>query len=402
MEIHLEGAVMVRSPLYLKIKRGEVFIWRCLLDEGSVFRVDEVGVPVLVESKNGADIELSAGEIRRTSIPEEWSYLVEEGVEEKTLVLGETDVGKSSLIVYTMNTIVSREGGEVSLLDSDIGQKDLGPVGTISLASFREGPILPWLKTPEISYFVGDKTPRGNFTLMLAGVSLLERNARAPTFINTTGYLRDMAAVELKLRKIELLEPQLIVGIESGSGAVSRLLNKVPPYYRRIVLRCPPQVGQKSRDLRASLRKANISKYLRGASELDLCVEEIFIQGLELEKDEVLSKCLGVEVYRSEERKNIIKIISSERPAEERILFLEEMTGKRVEVWDLTFYRNLYTGLLNERGLCMGVGLIKDLSIKEGKISVLTTVSHKPKGLRLGKLRFSEDGEEIVPSKHKE
>ncbi len=402
MEIRLEGAAMIRSPLYLKIKRGEAFVWRYPLNEGSILKVDEAGVPVLVESKKGADIELSASEVRRTSVPEEWSHLIEVGIEEKTLVLGEMDVGKSSLIVYMMNDIISREGEKVYLLDSDIGQKDLGPVGTISLASFCGGPALPWLEVPEASYFVGDKTPRGNFTLMLAGISLLERSAGAPTLINTTGYLRDVAAVELKLRKIELVEPQLIIGIESGSGALSKLINKVPPYYRRIVLKCPPQVRQKSRDLRASLRRANISRYLCGASELDLHMREVFVQGLELEKDGVLSEYLGVEVYSPEEGKNVIKIVSSEQPDKEKILSLERMTGKRVRILDLASYRNLYTGLLDERGLCVGVGLIKDLSIKEERISVLTTASQRPRGLRLGKLRFSEDGEEIVPSLHKE
>ena len=75
------------------------------------------------------------------SAPKEWFALLDVLTEEKgmTIVLGETDTGKTTLANFLIFNLCQR-GSRVALVDADIGQSTLGPPATIGLAEFKSDP----------------------------------------------------------------------------------------------------------------------------------------------------------------------------------------------------------------------------------------------------------------------
>ena len=388
-------SLILNSPAEIKVVDGDVEVWGARIS--GELRIDGEA-PLLIESISDSRLLVrSSSSPVETRVPDSWRE-VESEVESGTIVfIGSSDSGKSSMITYLANKLVEK-GLEVGIVDSDIGQKDIGPVGTISSAVFSNPPVIPWLREPDAMYFIGDKTPRGHLLPMVVGVKLLADMTRADAvLVNTTGYVSDDAAVELKLRKIEVLQPDLVVGIEDGS--LSHLLPRIPPSFKRIQVKVPGEIRKKSLAERAERRRKNVERYIRGAGEIELDIDSVFIQwsplgGGSMKNDllDFLSRELKAKVICGHEGPSSIYILAESCPNAENVRKIEIFTGKRVIVETLNDYMNLYVGLLDDRGFCKGVGLLKGIS--NGKIRVLTRYN-RPSGLRFGFIKFSDDGFEV-------
>ena len=71
------------------------------------------------------------------TLPPSWAAAIariEEGLVRRVLVLGETDVGKSTFIRAAVSA-VSQVGAPLPLIDLDPGQKMIGSPGTAALGS---------------------------------------------------------------------------------------------------------------------------------------------------------------------------------------------------------------------------------------------------------------------------
>lgn len=122
--------------------------------------------------------------------------------DELILVLGGIDTGKSTLI----KALYHRLGGEV--VDSDVGQPDIGPPGLISRGTYEEGMM--------DAYFVGDITPRGNLVPVMVGIAKMVKASSVPCFVDTDGWVEGDAARVYKCELIDLLEPDRLVLLEKG------------------------------------------------------------------------------------------------------------------------------------------------------------------------------------------
>ncbi|MGC9104688.1 MAG: Clp1/GlmU family protein [Candidatus Methanodesulfokora sp.] len=388
--------IIFNSPAEIRVINGDVEVWGAKIS--GELRI-EGEAPLLIESSSESRLMIrSFSQPIETRVPDSWKE-VEKTVDEGIIIfIGSSDSGKSSMIAYLANKLVAR-GLKVGIVDSDIGQKDIGPVGTISSAVFSDLPIIPWLREPDKMYFIGDKTPRGHMLPMVVGVKLLVDMTRADALlINTTGYVSDDAAVELKLRKIEAIQPDLVVGIEDGS--LRNLLPRIPHFFRKIQVKAPNEIRKKSAAERMERRRKNVERYIRGSNEIELEMESLFIQWSPLGggniRDELLdflSRELKVRVVCGHEGPSSIYLLAEDCPNAENIRRIELFTGKKVIVEALSNYINLYVGLLDDRGFCEGVGLLKGIS--DGKIRVLTRYSSKPRGLRFGFIKFSSNGYEM-------
>ncbi|MFQ5796457.1 MAG: Clp1/GlmU family protein [Candidatus Bipolaricaulia bacterium] len=118
--------------------------------------------------------------------------------DDKVLVLGGVDVGKTTLI----RELETRVDGEV--IDADVGQSTIGPPTLISRGSYATGQM-------EDGYFVGDVSPRGNFLQVLTGIERMVSAARRPCLIDSDGYIDGDAARAYKSEMINLIEPDKLI-----------------------------------------------------------------------------------------------------------------------------------------------------------------------------------------------
>jgi len=131
------------------------------------------------------------------------------------LVLGRTDVGKSTLIQNLVRLVTAR-GQAVAVLDADLGQSTYGLPTTLTLVHFS-----PEIEPPAPEFvarvFVGATSPVGHLLQMLVGCRrLLDRAQQLGVrsiFIDTTGLVEGPLAIEFKLQKIDLLQPTHLLAL---------------------------------------------------------------------------------------------------------------------------------------------------------------------------------------------
>jgi len=118
------------------------------------------------------------------SLPESWIREVEvvakrdiksAAVPIKTLVCGAKGVGKSTLLRYTVNTLL-KQFPKVAVMDCDLGQSEMSPPGTVSLHVVSDPILMPChlnMRDPDLSYFVGDVSAKQDPGRLLSAAQAL-------------------------------------------------------------------------------------------------------------------------------------------------------------------------------------------------------------------------------------
>jgi polynucleotide 5'-hydroxyl-kinase GRC3/NOL9 len=201
----------------------------------------------------------------RVDVPQDWRLLAEDLVRSdwrRVVVLGATDRGKSTFCRFLVQRLTAAGIGG-TLLDTDPGQKMLGPPACVTAGDFdaagRSGP-------PAL-YFVGGTDPARRIGSIVAGAARLAYAARERLLVNTTGLI-DGPGYSLKRLKIDALCPDRIVAIGRGSE-LDALLAPLPSV-RVHRLKPSPAAHGKSAAARAAARRAALADALRGARERTL------------------------------------------------------------------------------------------------------------------------------------
>jgi len=201
------------------------------------------------------------------------------------LVLGSPDCGKTTWVGEAARCL-SRAGVlPLAILDADIGQSVIGPPASVALALLREpageGFSLRALPTEGL-IFVGAVSPVGHLLqLLVATARLAERAKRVgarTVLVDTTGLVTPGIGFQLKLRKIELLEPSHLVALQRG-GELEALLSVVcgRPGLRLHRLAVTPKARVRTPAERAAYRESRFADYFKGAGRLSLPTERLRI-----------------------------------------------------------------------------------------------------------------------------
>ncbi len=195
----------------------------------------------------------------------------------KVLILGATDVGKSTFCFYLVEKLL-KQGVSVAVIDADVGQKDIGPPTTIGLRHFENEipPERPF--TAEALYFVGSTTPVGHLLPLVVGTRWLCDQSKAEvTIINTTGLVRG-PGVPLKSFKIESIRPDIILALER-QGELKPILSA---YQYLEVLRLPVSAKAlpKSPSERRHRRQEAFRRHFEGAQTVSLSLKDLVLQRL--------------------------------------------------------------------------------------------------------------------------
>jgi polynucleotide 5'-hydroxyl-kinase GRC3/NOL9 len=206
--------------------------------------------------------------------PPDWQLLAEDLVRSdwrRLVVLGATDRGKSTFCRFLAQRFATA-GINVTLLDTDPGQKMLGPPACVTAGYFNAA----GRSGPPALYFVGGTDPARRIGGIVAGAARLACAARGRLLINTSGLIGGPGH-SLKRLKIDALCPDRIVAIARGPE-LDALLAPLPPA-RVHRLKPSPAAHGKSAASRAAARRAALAEALRGARQRRL--EAVVVEMLE-------------------------------------------------------------------------------------------------------------------------
>mgnify|MGYP001772673642 CR=1 FL=1 len=410
LELPSGFTLLARGPGSVEVVDGEVEVFGARLRRGASLRVPE-GRVIPLEALSDSFLRSDAAStevVKGSTIPESWRELAEAALDAgRVMVIGATDTGKSSLILYIANRALAA-GRRPAIVDADVGQTDVGPPGTIGLAFPREqSPTYFGLELAD-AYFVGDKSPAGHLLPMVVGSKIMADEARdagaRPILVNTTGFVEGSVGWALKTHKVEALMPDLLIALERGYE-LEHILRSIPRGIR--VRRLPPPgAAPKGRPERARYRLTSLSSLAPRRTELDVDLKGVRIvnaRSLLLQDDGELRRRLEAATGL---RPELVGVSGEEAVAVFRGRLDQQAYGYAMAVLSgageprivtLDRLEGLYLGLLDERDRFLGVGRLLSLEPRQGRLRCEAVLSSKGEvgGVVFGYLLLDEEWQEV-------
>ena len=274
--------------------------------------------------------------------------LVEETARTKRTVvlLGGIDSGKSTLARSMLRAALGA-GRPSAYLDADVGQKTVGPPATVTLRMLRSPDELAseTLAIADAMSFVGSTTPDGHLLSVVTAVARLYQRARDEgaefVAVDTSGLVSGVYGQILKYHKIELLRPDLVVGLQRGEE-LQPLLGVVRRFFGTEVVPLPivPGVLATTVEQRAENRETAMRAYFSGELHRWRVKPTVFMPALP-------------------------------------------------PLFDLGQLDRLLVGLSDGAGGYLGIGYL-EYAAGEGVLRLISPVAEAPKALRLGSVRLEE------------
>jgi len=202
----------------------------------------------------------------------------------KILFIGDTDTGKTTLLKKIAKTLIFQKI-PVSIVDCDIGQSFIGPPTTISFIKLKKK-VYNFFPFPEKFYFTGVISPADNIVSFLGGIEkmskICEERTDGKILIDTTGYIKDKFAIELKIHKIEIFSPDFIILLEKKDELlpIKRFLKSSGIKF--LVIKVPENFPQKTMETRRKNREEKFKRYFKKTEKLELNISEISIKRISL------------------------------------------------------------------------------------------------------------------------
>ena len=279
----------------------------------------------------------------------EYEALVDDAVRTKhTVVLvGGLDTGKTSLSRNVLTAAVEA-GRPAALLDADVGQKTVGPPATVTLKMVRSAADLEpgSLAVADEMSFVGSTSAQGHLLPVVAGVAGLHRRAKDQgadlVVVDTSGLVSGITGQVLKYHKVELLQPDLVVGLQRGEELLP-LLGVIQRFFptQVVPLGVHPDVVPTTVDRRADNRERAMRAYFSGELHRFRVKPTVFMPALP-------------------------------------------------PLFDVPKLHRMLVGLSNGAGAYTGLGYL-EYTDDEGVLRLISPVAAGPKALRLGSVRLDEN-----------
>ena len=276
----------------------------------------------------------------------EHDRLVDRAAREARTVLfvGGLDAGKSTLARATA-AYALRRGRTVAYLDADVAQKTVGPPATVGLKHVREPDdlTLERLSHADVLGFVGSTTPQDHLLPLVGALSRLRDRARAEgsdlVVVDTSGMVSGIWGQLVKYYKVDMLEPDLVVGLQRGEE-LDPILGAIQRFFGVEVVTLPvhPSVVPTSVEQRSEQRERAMARYFQQALQRFRVKPTVFVPTLP-------------------------------------------------ELFDLRELDRLLVGLSDGHGGFTGLGYLEHVP-DDGGLRLISPVAEPPKALRLGSVRL--------------
>jgi len=408
-ELKLKRGDVIRleGMLSLQVKDGKVSISGGLREKGSKL-VLQRAKSLPLEAETDAVIEYTLGESGKVerlpgrTISREWDELVADILREKPhliMVIGGVDVGKTFFTTYVANTLL-KHGLRVAALDSDVGQSDIGPPGTMGIGIF-ERPVGLLHEVPtRAAYFVGSMSPSNHMLEFIVGMKkLVELGLKEAdiVIVNTPGWISSGPGRALQLYTMELLNPDLLVALQREKE-LEHLLMSAPNVK---IIRIPVYQKVRSRSIaeRTLLRWLALARYFEGSSKIVLDLRKVRLGRCYYHTGEPIDlRTLDVKThvtYAEKLPEGLLLVTESELDRK----VVQELEAKfgGVKVIIRGSEQNVLVGLMDSENVLLGIGIIDEIDYARDRMVVITPVKNGGKiaAVQFGSMKIKPTGEEI-------
>jgi len=327
------------------------------------------------------------------------------------LLFGAADVGKTTLTLAAANAALLA-GRRPAILDTDLGQGEVGPPGTIGVVRLEEPVASTTDLSPRAMAFVGANAPPGHLLSLVQGTRRLVAHARERSddvvYVDTSSFTQGRLAEKLKLAKLAVLDPALVVFVRRRAE-LGRLAALVAGSTRApiITIRSAPKVRTKSPVYRRLQRANRMRKHFEGARLVDLDAGGLVTfdgwlysgEALAARQLKAAGETLGMPVVHGEITADGLYLCATGRPKREQVQALYEEFGRqRITVTPAPLFHGLLVGLVGQGGFLVDIGLLQAINFERAFFSVLTPARSLAdvRLLHFGRLRLRPDGSEIA------
>jgi polynucleotide 5'-hydroxyl-kinase GRC3/NOL9 len=374
-------------------------------------------IPVLSLENSSIEVLLGEGgmvqEIHQNPFPEEWFKVIDEILSVpispfKLAIFGATDSGKTTLCTLIANKAI-KKGFRTAVIDGDLGQSDIGPPTTISMALLRR-PIADLFNAkPEKIIFIGATSPSGREEEVVEGLFRLQQEALRfgvqRIIFNTDGWVEGKGAEAYKLSLSRRLALDLVLFLRS-EGFISDLPERLLEAGIKVrVLNSPAGIMGRSREVRRELRELGYRKELRDLvfRKIPLSwlkMENLILgKGLPIPQERLgeLEKELGTKIlYGEEGDEGTLLILEKEIPPSKVVEEFSERRGRKVFILQKGLEEGLIAGLLGKDGEFMGLGLIDEIDYNRRSIKLRTRYTGPIEALKIGNVKLNEKMKEVA------
>jgi polynucleotide 5'-hydroxyl-kinase GRC3/NOL9 len=227
--------------------------------------------------------------------------------------------------------------------------------------------------------------------------------------VDTSGMISGQLAIKLKLAKLEVLQPDVILALRRGRE-LDPLLGVVPAACRATVfpLTPAPAAHVKPPPLRRARRAARFVQYLKEARLHEIDPRRVtpadgwLFTGRSLDPPllRAAADSFRTEILYGEQTPDGIRLVTRGSPSPPSPSALQELFGtRRVALTLPSVFHNLLVGLLEEGGRLAEIGLLQRVDFSARLLHVLSPLRSEGalRVLRYGRLRLRPDGTEIGP-----
>ena len=190
------------------------------------------------------------------------------------VVIGASDAGKTTLVTALGGELAAR-GVRVGVVDSDVGQSEIGPPTTVGLGEIR-GRVARLSDAALIAFhFVGVTSPARDIRGVVEATRRMVARARAealgPILVDTSGLVLGWPGQRLKHQKITVLDPDVVLVLERDDECapiVARWAGASRPRVLRLPARGRP--GSRTQTARRRHRQQAFDAYFRHARVISL------------------------------------------------------------------------------------------------------------------------------------
>ncbi len=353
-ELDSKSTLLVEGPACIRLAKGEAFSLGAPLEIDAWTTLREDG-RLLIETMSHCSLEIRLGrggkyeKINGSTIPTGWREASQIAAQTPGViaVLGDVDSGKSTFCTFLANECFKLRS-RVSIIDGDVGQADIGPPTTISMSLLREQVFSLQYLQPDTSLFIGDTSPSTVPEKVSSGLVRLRDLAKYSdlVLIDTDGWVKGEEAFRYKTQLLNSIQPNLVLAIGS-QGETDLLLE----HQRSTVLKLDrsPYARTRSREERKRAREAGYARFLQTAKPVSLSLRDVQLRRFDS--------------YHQ------LKIRQEEN------------------------LRGLIAGLLDDEDRLLAISRVE--SLRNGTVTVRTTLEYSPRTIELGAVFLSPKYEEL-------
>jgi polynucleotide 5'-hydroxyl-kinase GRC3/NOL9 len=391
--------IRVNGPAHVTLKTGRIRIGG---SDRSRFIIKE-GKSCTVEGIQQSQVEIrlgSGGKIFHDGDipmpPRMWLKHAHEILQKKgtVMILGAPDTGKTTFATFLANQALEK-GILPAIIDSDIGQSDIGPPATLGLA-FPTHAIerLSDIEADEF-YFVGT-TSVHHVCDMVIGLLHLVKKARERSelvIIDTCGYVHGETGRRLKHTKLQAIQPDIVAALQRKGELYPILRSWRGPV---IEVAVPPDIRKVPRRTRKELRQIRWSKAFSQAQDRQIDLEEktllntYLLSGKKIDR-EIFKKLLQEDVIHAEEIPEGFFIVKKDTFHEYQPPPVT-ISGSTLRILDAGWEENLVVGLIRD-GTCVDMGIVKKINYPS-MMAVISCREHDFDSISFGRVKVDESGYE--------